>query len=321
MLKLTCVLMLSASLSHAETAETSIPKGLIRLGTGPYFSSYALVVDKKARTLSLWKNENQKLAKVNEFPSDMGKNAGDKSAEGDHRTPEGIYFLQKLMEGPGLPYDLYGIRAFTMDYPNVFDKRVGKGGSGIWLHAIPDKVSLERGSRGCVVVRNETIMELSKYIVPEKTPILIYESVAYVSEAERQKSMNEVEAWLGQWLRAWKTKDLDRYMTFYSEKFSGNGMNYDQWKKHKTGLNQTYAQIDVELFSPVIYGHADGWVIKSLQSYRSDKHEDFGEKTLYVQQEGDRLKIIEENWTPVIRNESVQNLAKCCSVTDVSANN
>jgi murein L,D-transpeptidase YafK len=308
---MTLVSLVLSCTSFAD--ENLIPKGLIRLGSGAYFSPYALVVDKKARMLTLWKQEANKLLKVKEFPSDMGKEGGDKTSEGDHKTPEGIYFLQKLMEGPGLTYDLYGVRAYTMDYPNVFDRRLGKSGSGIWLHAIPEKLTLERGSRGCVVVRNEAITELGKYITLEKTPILIYESVAYTPAVEHEKTLNETEAWLGRWLQAWKSKNIDDYMKFYSEKFTGNGMNWTQWKKHKTGLAQMYNEIDVHLFAPVIFQHEKGWVVRTLQAYKSDKHEDFGEKTLYLQYENDQLKIIEENWGPVERNDAIQNLAQCCS--------
>ncbi|MEQ1878745.1 MAG: hypothetical protein ABL958_19035, partial [Bdellovibrionia bacterium] len=35
----------------------SVPKGLIRLGVGAFYSSYALVVDKKARMLTVWREE------------------------------------------------------------------------------------------------------------------------------------------------------------------------------------------------------------------------------------------------------------------------
>lgn len=307
--------------ANAQDPSSLVPKGLIRLGSGAYFSPYAFVVDKRARLLTVWKQEGTKLSKVTEFPSDMGKNSGDKDTEGDHKTPEGIYFLQKLLEGPGLPYELYGQRAFTMDYPNVFDRRLGKGGSGIWLHAIPDKVSLERGSRGCVVVRNEAIMKLSEYVTPEKTPIIVYESVAYSDESERQKTVREVEDWLARWVASWRTKNLEQYMSFYSSSFIGNGMNFAQWKKHKENLNATYQTIEVDLFSPVVYEHAKGWVVRSLQGYRSDKHEDFGEKTLYLQKENGALKIIEEQWAAVERNDKIQNLAKCCEPMAAASNN
>jgi murein L,D-transpeptidase YafK len=310
------------SSAWADEIKTSlVPKGLIRLGQGKFFSTFALVVDKKARLLTVWKEDDRKLAKVAEYPSDMGKNEGDKGAEGDHKTPEGIYFFQKLLEGPGLPFELYGSRAFTMDYPNLFDRRLGRKGSGIWLHAVPDKVGLERGSRGCVVVRDDAIKEIGKYITLEKTPIVVYDAVAYVEEPERQKGAKEVEDWLKTWITAWKSKDLEKYMSFYSPTFNGNGMNKDQWKVYKKNLNFAYENINVQLYAPVVFEHNKGWVIRSLQEYKSEKHEDFGEKTLHLQKEDGELKIIEESWVAVKRNEEIQNLAKCCESETPAASN
>ncbi len=236
------VTILFCSGLHADETPR-VPKGLIRLGAGAFFSPYALVVDKKARVLTVWREEERKLIKVAEYPSDMGKQNGDKEAAGDHKTPEGIYFLQKQLEGSGLPFDLYGSRAFTMDYPNLFDRRLGRKGSGIWLHAVPDKVGLERGSKGCVVVRNDSILELTKYIALGKTPIVVYDSVSYVNETDRQKSAKEVEDWLKTWITAWKSKNLDKYMSFYSETFNGNGMNRAQWREYKNNLNFNYESI------------------------------------------------------------------------------
>lgn len=270
--------------------------------------------------LTVWKEGDRKLSKVAEYPSDMGKNEGDKGAEGDQKTPEGIYFFQKLLEGPGLPFELYGSRAFTMDYPNLFDRRLGRKGSGIWLHAVPDKVGLERGSRGCVVVRNDAIKEVSQYITLERTPIVVYDTVVYVEESERQKAAKEVEDWLKTWITAWKSKDLDKYMTFYSQTFTGNGMNWNQWKAYKKNLNFAYSSIEVQLYAPVVYEHNKGWVIRALQAYKSEKHEDFGEKTLHLAKEDGQLRIIEEAWSPVKRNEAIQNLARCCEATTPETN-
>jgi len=68
------------------------------------------------------------------------------------------------------PYK-YGVHAFTTDYPNIFDLRKGKTGFGIWLHAIDESQTLERGSQGCVVVRNDTIKKLAQILRLEKHPL------------------------------------------------------------------------------------------------------------------------------------------------------
>ncbi|MEQ1878740.1 MAG: hypothetical protein ABL958_19010 [Bdellovibrionia bacterium] len=57
------VTILFCSGVHADETPR-VPKGLIRLGAGAFFSPYALVVDKKARVLTVWREEERKLIKV-----------------------------------------------------------------------------------------------------------------------------------------------------------------------------------------------------------------------------------------------------------------
>ncbi|MEQ1878739.1 MAG: hypothetical protein ABL958_19005 [Bdellovibrionia bacterium] len=101
-------------------------------------------------------------------------------------------------------------------------------------------------------------------------------------------------------------------MSFYSETFNGNGMNRAQWREYKNNLNFNYESIQVQLFAPVVYEHNKGWIIRALQDYKSEKHQDFGEKVLHLAKEDGELKIIEESWNSVRKSEAVQNLAKCC---------
>ncbi len=51
-------------------------------------------------------------------------------------------------QGPNLLYEESSSLAFNTTYSNYFfDQRNGQSGSGIWLHAVPDSVSLKKGSR------------------------------------------------------------------------------------------------------------------------------------------------------------------------------
>jgi len=299
--------------THAQdTSKHLIPRGLIQLGNGHFYSPYAIVVDKKARTLTLWKQNGDKIDKVLEFPSDMGKKEGNKSKLGDHRTPEGIYFVQKKLNNDEIPFDTYGSMAFTLDYPNIFDKRAGKTGYGIWIHAVPDTETLERGSRGCVVVRNDSIKELEKYISPGKTPVLIFNSTPYAEDVTRNNYTKEIEGLLAQWIQSWQAENIDQYMSFYSSKFYSLRMNFKKWRLYKTELNEKYSNIQVNLYSPTIFEHQDGFIVKALQAYHSSEYTDFGEKTLYLQKTKDGLKIIAEEWVAVPDQSLTQNLAKCC---------
>jgi murein L,D-transpeptidase YafK len=274
-----------------------VPAGLIQLPPqSRYYSPYAFVVDKKARTLSVWQQTGNGLKKVAGFPADMGRNEGDKKNRGDAKTPEGIYFLQTRLEGPGLEFKLYGKRAFTTDYPNYFDRMEGKSGSGIWLHAVPDETPLTRGSRGCVVVRNNVILDLTQYVRLGRTPLLIQNGTELLKTGEMAQSTDEVAKWLEQWRAAWQSKNMDAYISAYSSEFKSQHMNRDQWRKFKEKLNADYQTITVKLSKPAILRDRDRIVVRFLQEYTSDQHADFGEKVLFVKREGKDLKIVGENW-------------------------
>lgn len=300
-----------------------VPSGLIQLGNGSYYNPFAIVVDKKARILTVWKqSDDSSLEKIAEFPSDIGKQMGNKSKLGDHRTPEGIYFIQKMFEGAGLPFDKYGKRAFTLDYPNLFDQRAGKTGSGIWIHAIPDTETLERGSRGCVVVRNDAIIDLSKFItIGDKTPVLIYDQIPYQTQDDKKKLNSEIETTLAQWLEAWKSEKIEDYMKFYSDNFYALKMNKAKWQQYKTDLAAKYDDIQISLYSPIVLEHSKGYIVRALQSYRSSLFEDFGEKVLYLEKTENGLKIVGEQWSPLPNPNITHKLAKCCSITSNQARN
>lgn len=295
-----------------------VPAALVHIGDSHYFSSTAIVVDKKQRKLTLWKKGDTGITKIAEYQSDIGRKEGNKSSRGDFRTPEGIYFLQKQLEGKELDYKLYGKLAFTTDYPNLFDRRDGKTGNGIWLHAIPESETLERGSRGCVVVRNKSIFEISPHIDLRKTPIIIHGAVETVDVQKQNAFSQDLLSTLSKWQKAWTSKDIESYITFYSKDFESLKMDRDKWKQFKTELSQKYQAIDVELSEPVIYAYNGKMIIRTLQHYRSDQHEDFGEKILYMTLEDGSYKIIAEEWAPADKEIVVTEISHkklCCQAS------
>ena len=283
---------------RSASQSDAVPASLMQLPpASKYYSAYAFVVDKSARTLAVWQQTGTGLKKVVEVPADMGRNAGPKLSRGDAKTPIGIYFLQTRLDQPKLDFNVYGKRAFTSDYPNYFDRAEGRTGSGIWLHSVPDTVPLTRGSRGCVVVRNDVILDLTKYIRLGRTPILIEEKAVLLPEAQVEKSSAELASWIEGWRSAWESKNMDQYITSYSNDFKSMHMNRDQWKSFKTRLGAQYKQITVRLSKPTILTDRDRAVVRFLQEYTSDQHADFGEKVLFLRKEADGYKIVGEQWT------------------------
>lgn len=283
--------------SQSETVEF-LPDSLLQISETDAFSKYVFLVDKEKRKLSVFERNGENIKKVDEYPTDIGKNGGNKTKRDDHKTPEGIYFLEKKLAQPEIPHSLYGVMAFTTNYPNLFDKRENKTGSGIWLHAIPDSVALTRGSRGCVVVRNEVIKKLEDYIKLRETPILIFDHVNYVTRDEHEKRRKALSNFVENWRQAWEHQDIEKYMSFYAPDFKAPGFDRDGWKAHKSKLKTQYEFIKVGLSQPYIVQHNEQLLVKTLQRYESDKHVDYGVKTIYAVKSGDTYQIIREEWQP-----------------------
>ncbi len=292
--------------SQAETPAAQaelLPAPLLQISETDAFSKFVFLVDKEQRKLTVFERNGEKIQKIQEFPADIGKNGGNKTKRDDARTPEGIYFLEKRLSQPEIPFNLYGALAFTTNYPNLFDRRQNKTGSGIWLHAIPDSTALTRGSRGCVVVRNEVIKKLADYIKLRETPILIFDHVNYLSKDEHEKRRVELNNFVEGWRQAWEAQDIEKYISYYDKDFKAPGFNLASWKHHKANLKSKYEFIKVHLSQPYIVQHNDQLLVKTLQRYESDQHVDYGVKTIYAIKSGDTYKIIREEWSPFSQKE------------------
>jgi murein L,D-transpeptidase YafK len=287
-----------------------VPENLILISDSDSSPKHIFIADKEKRTLTIWSHDKEKIVLVSAYAMDIGKLQGDKVLEGDHRTPEGIYFFQTRKDGNELNFSEYGKRAFTLDYPNYFDRLAKKTGSGIWLHAVPDTTSLMRGSRGCVVVRNEVIDKITPLIVLKSTPLLILDKVSYVKPEVVVARRNHLQNWVEKWKTSWESKNIDDYMSHYGDQFlsqtrgqggmTKNPLNKNQWRAYKKYLSDRNKSIRIAVKDPFLLQKRDEAIISFIQDYQSDGLKDLGEKTLYVKKKGDdNYEIVTEVWQPL----------------------
>ena len=275
-----------------------MPQGLVQFVV-PYYARTVLVVDKDKKQISVWKKDrdSSQAQRLLTFSSNVGKKRGDKLKEGDFKTPEGIYFFTQRFIGKELPsYELYGSLGFDTNYPNFFDLRKGKTGTGIWLHGIPESQVAKEGSRGCVILNDKDIHALKEYIHLHRTPFLIYASVPMVHKSEVRKLRKQLNKMIKDWQFSWENKNLDMYMSFYDTQFQSQRKNWSQWREYKKGLMEQYQFIKLSLTQPLILYHASGIIVKTLQQYESNAYSDFGEKTLYLVEREKEFKIVGEEW-------------------------
>jgi L,D-transpeptidase YnhG len=109
------------------------PANFVRLSPR---NQHAIAVDASRARLYLFENTLQGLKLVADYYASIGKLGIEKNIEGDLKTPLGIYYVTNTL-GPKSLKDLYGAGALPINYPNPYDLRRGKTGSGIWLHGVP----------------------------------------------------------------------------------------------------------------------------------------------------------------------------------------
>lgn len=288
------ILLLASKAVIAQ--DLKLPNEILQISDDPIIKSSILLADKTERKLYFFESDENLTAPLS-FEIDIGKSNGNKTKRNDQKTPEGIYILQKKLTQPEIPFDRYGSMAFTTDYPNVFDKFENKTGSGIWLHSVPDTVPLNRGSKGCVVLRNDNIKKLSDQISLNKSHLIINAKTDWVTTEEHLTRRNRVLAWLKTWKETWQQQDLDNYSKMYSDDFSAPSFNKTSWLKHKEKLKGVYKTVTVDFTKPSIFHMKNQYLIRFVQNYSSDMHQDKGIKTLYLIENDNNIQILREEWT------------------------
>ncbi len=292
MIEFISFLILSCN-AEARPASASI----LELASKGHNIGNALVVDKTKRTISVWTNRNGTIESVLTADVDIGKGSGEKLKRGDLKTPEGIYFFTDKKVPPNIDVKVYGDLAFTTNYPNYFDLLWSKTGDGIWLHAIPENVSLSRGSKGCVVVRNETIKKLQSFISIKHTPLIILdeEKIDFQIQGE-VKDLELVDNFLSQWQQSWIKQNMTDYLSKYSSRFYSNGMDLKRWAEYKRKLAKRNVNTSIIQSGFTKLKYDDYYVVIFSQAFTSEAYSDKGEKVLYLSMEAGGLKIVSEEF-------------------------
>jgi murein L,D-transpeptidase YafK len=277
------------------------------LSLDDFYTHHILIAEKSTHLLHLFKNNSGYPELVKSYPMVTGKKTGDKSSEGDLKTPEGIYSFvdfkthKELLEKNGSQGIIYGAGAFVTDYPNPVDARMGKGGSGIWLHSTNDETRIDKGldSKGCVVTANNDLIDISKYIELNKTPIIIVQDLVYLNEKTHDAKKNEIKKMIEDWLTAWKEKNINQYISFYSPKeFIDQKGNYAKYRSYKAAVFSNPGKPKIELDNISIVETKNYAVVTFTQNYQSSTINDTGKKFLFLKQdETYNWKIVNEVWT------------------------
>ena len=266
---------------------------------------YALVIDTTKSTLYVFENRGGEARYVADYYVTIGKNGTDKTKEGDKKTPLGVYTVtghiprEKLAATYGKSSDLYGNGALPLSYPNEWDRRQRRDGSGIWLHGVPfDTYSRPpRSSDGCVALTNEDFEVIAKYAKSGVTPVIIAQGIEWAGSG----AAKDLRAQLGQtvesWRRDWEGLDTEKYLTHYAAGFSTGKADLAQWSEQKRTVNsaKTWIKLKLDKMSVFLYpGRDDLAVVTFEQDYASSNLVNQMRKRQYWMREGGAWRILYE---------------------------
>ncbi|WP_156422002.1 L,D-transpeptidase family protein [Paucibacter sp. KCTC 42545] len=219
--------------------QDAVPKELVGLSSS---LRHAIVVDTAKARLYLFENSAEHgLRLVKDSYISLGKAGISKQVEGDQRTPLGIYQV-------GIRRDeavaRYGAAALPLNYPNEYDRLLGRSGSSIWLHG-ERAGSYARGPQstdGCIVLSNDDMQYLADTVKARETPVLILEHVDWVAKQGAKPDIAPgFEAAYASWQAARKSQDAATLRSLYEPDLQRGSDSEAKRLEHKLSLMQNHA--------------------------------------------------------------------------------
>ncbi len=258
---------------------------------------YAVVIDTDKSTLYLFENVNGEARYVADFYISVGKKGADKVTEGDQKTPLGVYFVNEHLTKDKLT-DFYGSDAYPLNYPNEWDKRLGRNGHGIWLHGTPSNTYSRppRASNGCVVLANNDLAQLGNHLQIGLTPVIIANKIDWSNasdRSEREALLKTIE----QWRNDWASRNTDAYLSHYARDFSTGSMNLSAFAQRKRLVNsgKTWIKVKMTNLSVIPYPSQPDLVVVTFdQDYESNNlSNQMSKRQYWMKQNGHWLIVYE----------------------------
>lgn len=276
--------------------DNAVPRYLLQLRPD---QKHAVVVDTQKARLYLYQNDNGTPRFVADYYITHGKLGADKLKEGDKKTPVGVYHVTASLPRQKLT-DFYGSGAFPINYPNEWDKMKGRNGHGIWLHGTPSDTFSRppKASDGCVVLANTDLDALAKNLQIGSTPVIISNSIEWLSLDDWQAERQSLLAMIDEWRRDWESMDIDRYARHYGRDFASDGKNRDAWlaQKEKVNAGKQWIKVETRNISMFRNPGKDEYVVVTFeQDYQSSNLSNRMQKRQYWIKENGRWKIVAED--------------------------
>jgi murein L,D-transpeptidase YafK len=272
-----------------------VPRYLVQLQPD---QKYAFVVDTAKSTLYVFEHQGGAARYVADYYISSGKNGIDKLREGDKKTPLGVYHVTSSMPREKLG-DFYGTGAFPINYPNEWDRREGRKGSGIWLHGTPSDTYSRppQASDGCVVLTNRDLDAIRQRVQIGLTPVIISSGIDWVQPQAMAAVRQELNGQLENWRRDWESLDTERYLRHYARSFTSDTQDYAAFAQQKRQVNagKQWVKVKLDRVSMFLYPGKERLAVVTFdQDYSSSNLSNRMRKRQYWIKESAGWRIVHE---------------------------
>lgn len=282
------------SITDEPETRGKVPANLLELSSD---YQHALVVDASRSRLYVFANTANGPERIADYYITVGKAGVGKQREGDNRTPIGIYTITGFKSRNQLS-DFYGGGAYTLSYPNEWDTRQGRDGHGIWIHGSPSTTynRAPQASEGCVVLSNNDLASLGRYVENGKTPVIITREIDWVAPDQLKNRRDDLLGAIEQWQHDWESRDTDRLMRHYSASFRAGAQDVRAFGESKRRVNagKTWIKVGLDDLNLMLYPEKGMAQVSFVQNYQSNNHNDRTAKRQLWTREGGQWKILNE---------------------------
>lgn len=292
--KLLPIVFLICLTQRAVTAEAGLPSVVV---LSDHIAN-VVVVDLSKGLFSLLEHKDGELSLVKTVATSIGKEGYDKFYEGDKKTPIGIYKITGYKPDDTIAAK-YGIGAFPLDYPNTWDQKRSRTGSGIWIHGMYKNMTSrpQRDSDGCVVLNNDDLHGIFDQLLDKNTPVILAEN-APLDALIKTASNDDFHNVFTSWVSSWESRDVEKYLDYYSTEFDNEGKNFNQWAAHKRRVNKqkTFIDVNAEKLSVFDYPNEENLrLVEFYQDYKSNNYNGAAWKRQFWSQQNGSWQIVYED--------------------------
>ncbi len=204
-----------------------VPAWVLRL---PESTPTVFIAETSTSAFHRFDRAGDSVVKVRQDYMSIGQGGTGKERAGDQRTPLGVYFVTEQLDTSRM-HDKYGLTAFPLDYPNAWDRRLGRTGDGIWVHGVDP----QGGTRppldtdGCIALPNERLLALQASFEANITPVLIATELSWDEPGAVAVRRAALEQAVMSWAENLRQGDMYAWLESYDDTFRHWGMNKDEW--------------------------------------------------------------------------------------------